>query len=208
MEAGAGSPGVATWDCAAAGTAATLSTVAAAGTYSLTSAAMTRPLGPVPAIREISNPFCFARVCAKGDATIRPAAGVDDVVPVAGGTAAAGAGGAATAAGAGGVGAADAAAGSASSTVKLSKAAISSSFSTVTMIGVPQGTSAAPSSTKIFAMYPSSCASKSTVALSVSTWQKTSPAINSSPFDFVQADIDPDSIVGDRDGRPTTSWGG
>lgn len=49
---------------------------------------------------------------------------------------------------------------------------------------------------------------KSTVALSVSTEHKTSPALKDAPSATFQADIVPDSIVGDKLGMPTTSCGG
>lgn len=43
----------------------------AAGLNSITSALITRPLGPVPFIWLISNPFCAAVARAKGDANLR-----------------------------------------------------------------------------------------------------------------------------------------
>jgi len=57
-------------------------------------------------------------------------------------------------------------------------------------------------------MTPSSWASKSTVALSVSTSQRGCHPINSSPSLLFHLAIVPASIVGDRLGIPTTSWGG
>ena len=50
--------------------------------------------------------------------------------------------------------------------------------------------------------------SKSTVALSVSISQKTSPALTSSPSLTVQDEIVPAVMVGDRVGSPTTVWSG
>ena len=50
--------------------------------------------------------------------------------------------------------------------------------------------------------------SKSTVALSVSISQKTSPALTSSPSATVHEAFVPAVMVGDRDGSPTTVWSG
>ena len=46
-------------------------TAAAAGLNSITSALITRPLGPVPFIWLMSNPFCAAVALANGDANLR-----------------------------------------------------------------------------------------------------------------------------------------
>ena len=43
----------------------------AAGLNSITSALITLPLGPVPFIWSISNPFCAAVARAKGEANLR-----------------------------------------------------------------------------------------------------------------------------------------
>ena len=81
------------------------------------------------------------------------------------------------------------------STLKSLKAGTSSSSSTMTIIGSPTWISPDPASAKILATTPSSCASKSTVALSVSTLQMTSPAENESPASKFQEPMEPDSIV-------------
>eukprot|EP00968_Pinguiococcus_pyrenoidosus_P008967 scaffold680_cov264-Pinguiococcus_pyrenoidosus.AAC.2 len=72
-------------------------------------------------------------------------------------------------------------------------------------MGVPTSISPSPAGTKILASTPSSCASNPTVALSVSTSQSTSPAAKDAPSSTVQLVIEPDSMVGDSAGRPTTS---
>jgi hypothetical protein len=77
----------------------------------------------------------------------------------------------------------------------VANAATSSGLSTVTMMGSPTFSSAGPACARIFATTPSSCASKSTVALSVSTLQKMSPAANLSPSFKFQLAMEPDSIV-------------
>ena len=46
-------------------------TVLVAGLNSITSALITRPLGPVPFIWLMSSPFCAAVARAKGDANLR-----------------------------------------------------------------------------------------------------------------------------------------
>mmetsp|Transcript_1727 Transcript_1727/g.2544 ORF Transcript_1727/g.2544 Transcript_1727/m.2544 type:complete len:226 (+) Transcript_1727:1168-1845(+) len=95
------------------------------------------------------------------------------------------------------------------SITKSANAATSSASSTTTHTGVPTGSScAADPSRNILAKTPSSCASKSTVALSVSIEHKTSPAENSSPSFKVQLAMVPVSIVGDKAGIGKTVWGG
>mmetsp|Transcript_20454 Transcript_20454/g.33764 ORF Transcript_20454/g.33764 Transcript_20454/m.33764 type:complete len:203 (-) Transcript_20454:95-703(-) len=88
----------------------------------------------------------------------------------------------------------------ASAAVKLANAAMSASSSTTTPIGVPTGTSLAPASIRIFARNPSSCASKSTVALSVSISHTGDPALIASPSLSVHPAIFPVSMVGDKAG--------
>ena len=61
------------------------------------------------------------------------------------------------------------------------KAAIYDLFSTKMAIGCPSLMSLAPSEYKSLATYPVSYISKSTVALSVSTPQRTSPGLTKSP---------------------------
>mmetsp|Transcript_4682 Transcript_4682/g.10047 ORF Transcript_4682/g.10047 Transcript_4682/m.10047 type:complete len:224 (-) Transcript_4682:232-903(-) len=211
-----GEEGVAEADVAAAGAEAGDATeseaamTAVEGSYSKTSWAMIRPPGPVPTIRraEMSPyPICLARVCARGEATTRSPVddGAGDGAKEGGGVGAAGAAGASTAGA--GAGAADAAAAPTSATKSLNAATLPSS-STVTIMGVPQAISPGPASAIILATMPSSCASKSTVALSVSTEQRTSPAPKESPSETFQEEMLPDSMVGEREGMPTTSWGG
>mmetsp|Transcript_18700 Transcript_18700/g.52003 ORF Transcript_18700/g.52003 Transcript_18700/m.52003 type:complete len:231 (-) Transcript_18700:137-829(-) len=120
-----------------------------------------------------------------------------------------GGGGVGAATGGAGVGSgAAAASGSAAGATKSLKAATSSSSSTVTKMGVPTGTSSAPASFRILAMYPSSCASKSIDALSVSILAKASPAMNSLPSSRYHSAKVPWSMVGESAGMPTTMWYG
>ena len=65
-----------------------------------------------------------------------------------------------------------------------------------------------PGDTNIWANIPSSCASKSTDALSVSIVQSESPARKESPTWIVQAAILPVSMVGDKAGMGNIVWGG
>ena len=65
----------------------------------------------------------------------------------------------------------------------------------MTIMGDPTETSPDPAGTKILAKTPSSWASKSTVALSVSTLQKISPGPKLSPSSKFQLAMDPDSMV-------------
>mmetsp|Transcript_26589 Transcript_26589/g.45252 ORF Transcript_26589/g.45252 Transcript_26589/m.45252 type:complete len:219 (+) Transcript_26589:26-682(+) len=176
--------------------------------------------------------FCLlASALAKGELSAANCPHEDppnDTAPCAGvGAAAATAGSAATGVGAAGagVGAAAATTGSGAFTsstgateasvaevsgalpaTKSLNAATSSSSSTVTIIGTPTVTSPAPASTIIFPTTPSSCASKSIVALSVSITARESPATNDSPSATFHLDIVPASMVGDRAGIPTTMW--
>ena len=66
----------------------------------------------------------------------------------------------------------------------------------------------APAGCRYLARTPSSCASKSTVALSVSISQMTSPAPNAAPSSTFHFAIVPCSIVGESAGCPTTSCDG
>jgi hypothetical protein len=72
------------------------------------------------------------------------------------------------------------------------------------MIGDPHFTSPPPSVTRSFATTPSSWASKSIDALSVSITARESPAEKESPSATFHFEMVPDSIVGDRAGIPTT----
>lgn len=69
---------------------------------------------------------------------------------------------------------------------------------------MPTGMSEVPSGTRNLAMTPSSCTSKSTVALSVSTSAMVSPAPTASPSFFNQRAMFPTVIVGDRAGMSRT----
>mmetsp|Transcript_17285 Transcript_17285/g.37764 ORF Transcript_17285/g.37764 Transcript_17285/m.37764 type:complete len:229 (+) Transcript_17285:181-867(+) len=99
--------------------------------------------------------------------------------------------------------------GSSTSATNFSNAATSSSSSTTTQMGVPTGRSLASSPAfNILATMPSSCASKSMVALSVSISQITSPAAKDEPSAIDHEDIVPVSIVGLRAGIGYRVWGG
>jgi hypothetical protein len=73
-------------------------------------------------------------------------------------------------------------------------------------MGVLTFTPSVPSGTRIFPSRPSSTASTSMVALSVSISAITSPADTSSPSAFIHLASLPSSIVGDRAGIRT--WTG
>jgi hypothetical protein len=70
-------------------------------------------------------------------------------------------------------------------------------------IGVFTATSCAPSGTRILPSVPSSTASTSMVALSVSISAMTSPAFTASPSFFIHLARLPFSIVGDSAGIRT-----
>ena len=74
--------------------------------------------------------------------------------------------------------------------------------------GVPTGTSLAPAGTTIFAKTPSSCASHSIVALSVSTSAMMSPAAMASPSFFFQEAMFPVVMVGESAGISREVCGG
>lgn len=92
-------------------------------------------------------------------------------------------------------------------TAKSRKDGTSSRSSTVTMIGSPTVYSF-PGEARSFATNPSSCASKSMVALSVSILAMASPALNESPSATYHSARLPVLMVGERAGRPTTRWYG
>ena len=75
----------------------------------------------------------------------------------------------------------------------------------ITAIGVFTATSAVPSGTRIFPSVPSSTASTSMVALSVSISAITSPAFTLSPSFFTHLARLPFSIVGDSAGISTST---
>src|SRR5712671_6607190 len=168
-----------------------------------TSCAMTRPCGPVPAMRATSRPAALARRRASGEAKMRPR-------PLAAGAGATGGAGIATlcAGGGDGGGAAagfDAPAGGLGATCftagALATAVFTSSPSAAsTAIGALTATSAVPSGTRIFAITPSSIASYSMVALSVSISARMSPALTLSPSFLSHLAMLPFSMVGDSAG--------
>src|SRR5712671_4911849 len=80
----------------------------------------------------------------------------------------------------------------------------SSPFSAITAIGVLTATWSVPSGITIFASTPSSTASTSIVALSVSISASTSPARTGSPTFLTQRAILPSVIVGDSAGISTS----
>src|SRR6266436_5730974 len=168
-----------------------------------TSCAMTRPCGPVPAMRAISRPAALARRRASGEAKMRPRpftggagaacdAGID--MPRAGGRDGGGAAGGFVA-GAGGLDALGFAAGATATAVFTSSPSAAS-----TAMGALTATSAVPSGTRIFAITPSSIASYSMVALSVSISARMSPALTWSPSFLSHLAMLPFSMVGDSAG--------
>src|SRR5215472_3545029 len=86
----------------------------------------------------------------------------------------------------------------------LSTASASSPFPAITAIGVLTATCSVPSGITILASTPSSIASTSIVALSVSISASTSPALPGSPSLFSQRAILPSVIVGDSAGIRTS----
>src|SRR5215469_9013332 len=86
----------------------------------------------------------------------------------------------------------------------FSAAATSSPLAAITAIGVLTATCSVPSGTTIRASTPSSTASNSIVALSVSISASTSPALTGSPSLFSQRAILPSVIVGDSAGIKTS----
>lgn len=84
-------------------------------------------------------------------------------------------------------------------TLKFANAGTSSASATTTQMGVPILHSF-PGGMMILARIPSSCASKSTLALSVSMLHKTSPAAKLSPSAMAHDPMVPLSIVGESAG--------
>mmetsp|Transcript_38202 Transcript_38202/g.92910 ORF Transcript_38202/g.92910 Transcript_38202/m.92910 type:complete len:215 (+) Transcript_38202:626-1270(+) len=163
------------------------------------------------------HPVLMTGATAANAASISGGGGGGGVAASATGSGAAGAGAAAGGGGGGGAAASTTGAGAGagsgaaavSSTTKFANGATSSPSSTVTMIGVPTAISAPePASIKIFAMKPSSCASKSIEALSVSILANACPAENSDPSSRYHSASTPVSIVGLNAGIPTTIWYG
>src|SRR6218665_300285 len=168
---------------------------AAASTSFLT----TRPCGPVPKIAESSMPASFASRLASGEAKTR--------APVLAGAGAAALGGGATtaepeataAAGAGAALGASAGCAAGAGAGALTSAALSPSVSS-TAITALTFTFSVPSATMILPILPSSTASTSIVALSVSISAMTSPEETLSPSLTCHLASLPSSIVGESAG--------
>ena len=178
----------------------------------LTSRSTTRPCGPVPLTAAMSMPASLAMRRASGEAKTRsPAAW-----PFANGAAAGAAFGAwaGFSAGAAEAGSAAFGGGAAAGSVVFAEgeaagvpfpaapatAFASSPSAAMTPISWFTGTSAVPSGTTILASTPSSTASTSMVALSVSISAITSPDLMVSPSFFSHLARLPFSMVGDRAG--------
>ena len=155
-----------------------------------TSALTMRPRGPLPVIWLRSRPFCSAIRRASGEAKMRVPSGF------------CGGGGAAFSgppAGAASAAAPACALGAVAGGASAMSAALSPSSSS-TAIGVLTFTASVPSATRILPITPSSTASNSIVALSVSISAITSPERTSSPSLTSHLASVPSSIVGDRAG--------
>mmetsp|Transcript_24149 Transcript_24149/g.50577 ORF Transcript_24149/g.50577 Transcript_24149/m.50577 type:complete len:538 (+) Transcript_24149:395-2008(+) len=165
----------------------------------VTSPAVMRPPGPVPATVVMSTPISSAIFLARGEATTRPpaeAAGLADA-------AALGAALAAGAAAAGAAGAAAAGAPPARLDAYALSAGTSASLAAINATGDPTS-AASPSSVMMAAMKPSSKASTSMSALSDSTTMMASPASTASPSPLSQDTTFPSFIVEERAGM--SSW--
>src|SRR3954463_12488582 len=171
-----------------------------------TSRATTRPCGPVPVTIATSTPASLASRRASGEENTRPARPLLCAAGAAacGAGAAAGTGAALGAAGAGADAAAGASAafgGGGGALGLAAPAAFTSSPSPAsTAITSLTGTSCVPSGTRILAIVPSSMASTSMVALSVSISAMMSPDLTLSPSFFNHLVRLPFSIVGDSAG--------
>ncbi len=158
----------------------------------LTSRSMIRPWGPLPRIAERSRPESFAMRRAKGDAKIRgPTWPLTGPPGTAASSAVAPAGASARATG-DGVAAFGEAARAAAETSSPSPA--------MTPMTSFTATSAVPSGTTILASTPSSIASTSIVALSVSISARMSPDLTLSPSFFSHRLRLPFSMVGESAG--------
>src|SRR5258708_6640423 len=168
-----------------------------------TACAMTRPCGAVPAMRAMARPAPLARRRASGEAKMRPrpfaaGAGATGEAGIAAlGAARGDGGGAATGfvASAGGPDTLGFATGAPAAAVFTS-----SPSAARTAMGALTATSAVPSGTRIFAITPSSIASYSMVALSVSISARMSPGLNWSPSVLSPLAMLPFSMVGDSAG--------
>mmetsp|Transcript_6397 Transcript_6397/g.10394 ORF Transcript_6397/g.10394 Transcript_6397/m.10394 type:complete len:582 (-) Transcript_6397:116-1861(-) len=164
----------------------------------VTSPAVIRPPGPLPATVDKSTPISSAIFFARGEATTRPPADAALGAAAAFGAAALGA----AAAGAAAAGAAAAGAPPRVAAYALS-AGISASLAAISATGVPTA-ALSPSSVMIAAMNPSSNASTSISALSDSTTIIASPASTASPSPFNQDTTLPSFIVDESAG--ISSW--
>src|SRR5215831_2804887 len=189
------SPGATKTGCAL-GAGATLGAGAAAGAAvglaCSTSALTMRPLGPLPLSRERSIPFSAAMRLGSGEAKMRPPLGA--AAGLGGGGAGVGDAGAGAAAfGAAGLGA-DIGAGAAPAGNAVSPSSSRMAMTAFTF------TPSAPSGTTIWPILPSSTASTSIVALSVSISQMTWPALTVSPTLTCHFASLPSVMVGDSAG--------
>src|SRR5688500_13419342 len=162
----------------------------------------TRPCGPEPTTRDRSSPCCCARRLASGLAKIRlPEAATGAGAGAAGDGAAADFGASALAAPSpleAGTGA-SAAFGAGAALEALMSPGLSPSSSSTAITSLTF-TPCAPSGTRILPILPSSTASTSMVALSVSISAITSPAFTASPSFFSQRARLPSVMVGERAG--------
>ena len=171
------------------------------------SARMIRPPGPVPVRPARSMPCASAKRRASGLALMRSpvsafgagtgwgAAGGVSPPPLAGGAGSGFAGGS-------GLGALPSprSAGAESPSPARGEGEVASPSPVIRAIGVPTFTPSLPSATRIFAITPSSTASNSIVALSVSISASRSPDLTVSPSLTSHLASVPSSIVGDRAG--------
>ena len=166
-----------------------------------TSRSTTRPCGPDPAMAETSIPASFASRRASGDAKTREPGAAAGFAAGAGAAAGALAGAGAEAAAGADAGACGAgAAAGAAFPAPLATDLASSPSPAMTAISSFTFTSCAPSGTMILASTPSSTASTSMVALSVSISAITSPDLIASPSFLSQRARLPFSMVGESAG--------
>ena len=169
------------------------------------SALTIRPRGPLPSSAARSRPAWLAIRLASGLAKMRPESAPlpARAAGLAGACSCAAAGGSAAGSFADGssfVAGAEASAFAGASALKPSSAELSSPSSRIRPITVLTGTPSAPSATTILPSVPSSIASTSMVALSVSISAITSPAEMWSPSFLSQRARLPSVMVGDRAG--------
>src|SRR3984893_5881131 len=166
-----------------------------------TSALTMRPFGPLPVIRERSSPFSAAIRLASGEAKMRPPAGAAAGFAAGAGATGAGAAGAGLRAAGGAAAAAGFGAGAGAGAAPAGTA-VSPSSSRIAITALT-ATPSAPSGTTIWPILPSSTASTSMVALSVSISQITWPDLTVSPTFTCHLASLPSVMVGDRAGIRT-----